>query len=256
MILWGRCNLQNNSQGSPQGDPLEGVQEAHRQRLALFGGSFNPVHQAHLEVIQGVLGRGDISHVIAIPVNRSPFKEGEELLPGDLRLRMLRAALKGWPGVSVSDLELRRPPPSYTIHTVEQMARRYPRDGLCLVMGADTVAAFADWFLAGHILRKASLLLVGRPDSGQPLADDPSSWRIFLPEEWRSAVHARDGALWDDRERLLVERMPLRVAAVSSTRIRQERRMEQVPPAARELLEAHLAAQSKGSTEDPAGRIR
>ena len=205
MILSGRCNLQINPKGSPRDDPQEGVQEAHRPRLALFGGSFNPVHQGHLEVIQGVLERGDIAHLIAIPVNRSPFKEGEELLPRDLRLRMLRAALKGWPGVSVSDLELRRPPPSYTIHTLEQMARRYPQAALCLVMGADTVAAFADWFLAGHILRKASLLLVGRPDSGQPLADDPSSWRLFLPEEWRSAVHVRDGALWDDRGRLLVE---------------------------------------------------
>ena len=218
------------------------MQEAPPPRFAVFGGSFNPVHQGHLELIEAVLRSGAVEHLFTVPANRSPFKGGRELLPAALRCEMLRAALRGMPRVSVLDLELRRPPPSYTIDTVEALASLVPRARLSLVLGADAFVGFAGWHLAGRILARADLLVFGREDGEGPLPPDPARWVAALPEPWRGAARpAEDGTLRDAAGRLLVRRMAAPIAPVSSTRIRAGGSLEQVPSGAREVLRGYLA---------------
>jgi nicotinate-nucleotide adenylyltransferase len=209
----------------------------------VFGGSFNPVHQGHLELIEAVLRSGAVEHLFAVPANRSPFKGEQELLPAALRWEMLRAALRGLPRVSVLDLELRRPPPSYTIDTVEALASLLPRARLSLVLGADAFVGFAGWYRAGRILARADLLVFGREDGEGPLPADPERWIAALPEPWRGAARpATDGTLQDGAGRLLVRRMSGPIPPISSTRIREGGRLEEVPPGAREVLQGYLTA--------------
>jgi nicotinate (nicotinamide) nucleotide adenylyltransferase len=220
------------------------VQET-RPHFAVFGGSFNPVHQGHLELIQGVLRRGDVDHVLAVPANRSPFKGEQRLLPAELRCAMLRAALRGMARVSVLDLEIRRPPPSYTVDTLEALATLVPRARLSLVLGADTFLGFAQWLRADRILARAGLIVFGREDGQGALPANPAQWTTALPEPWRDAARlAPDGTLRDEQGRLLVQRMTMPIPPISSTRIREAGLLEDVPPGAREVLRAYLATHS------------
>jgi nicotinate-nucleotide adenylyltransferase len=220
---------------------MNAAQEPHRPHFAVLGGSFNPVHQGHVELIQAAL-RAGMDHVFAIPAARSPFKGARELLPEALRLAMLRAALKGTRRVSVLDLELRRPPPSFTVDTLEALSAWLPRARFSLLLGADAFEGFAQWRLASRILRRAALLLFARQDQAPALSDDPRDWIARLPEPDRSSARpCPAGSLQDDSGRIIVRRLPALIAAVSATRIRQRGSLADVPPGARELLSTHLA---------------
>jgi nicotinate-nucleotide adenylyltransferase len=210
--------------------------------VAVFGGSFNPVHQGHLELIDAMSRRGDVDHLCVVPVNRSPFKGEQPLLPAALRHAMLRAALRGRPRVSVLDLEIRRPPPSFTVDTLEELVSLLPRARLSLVLGADAFMGFASWFHSERILARAGLILFGRQDRNGALSANPAQWIPALPEPWRLAARpAADGSLRDGSGRTLVARMTIPISPISSTQIREAGRLAEVPPGARELLEAHLA---------------
>ena len=214
----------------------------HRPHFALFGGSFNPVHVGHMELIEAVL-RGGADHVFVIPASRSPFKGEQQLLPAPLRYRMLRAALGGMSRVSVLDLEIDRPAPSYTIDTVQALAAWVPRARLSLVMGADAFQGFAEWRHAASILARADLLLFARPDGPDTLPGEPAQWAAWLPEPFRASARLADaGSLRDESGRVLVRRVNRPISPISSTQIRGSGALAEVPPGARELLRAHLAA--------------
>jgi nicotinate (nicotinamide) nucleotide adenylyltransferase len=223
---------------------IETVQVPHRLHVAVFGGSFNPVHLGHVELIDAALAVVD--HVLAVPAGRSPFKGEQQLLPGDLRYRMLRAALRGKSRVSVLDWELRRPLPSYTVDTLEALAAWLLQARLSLLMGADAYRGFAEWRQAGRILERADLLLFARGDGSNVLDERPAHWAACLPEPFRSRVRPLDAeSLADESGRVIVRRMDAPIVPISSTHIRQSGAWAEVPPGARGLLEAHLAAQGQ-----------
>src|SRR6188474_461451 len=90
-------------------------------RRALFGGSFDPVHLGHLMVAQRVLEAEALDRIVFVPAARSPHKSGTTA-SGAQRLAMLRLARRGNPQFTVSDFELRRGGPSFTIDTVRHFA--------------------------------------------------------------------------------------------------------------------------------------
>jgi nicotinate-nucleotide adenylyltransferase len=145
-------------------------------RIALFGGSFNPVHVGHLAVAEAARDGLRLDGVLLVPCRRPPHKAAPGLAPGRDRLAMLRLAVRGRPGLAVSDVELRRAPPSYTIHTVaavrEAMRRvsrgsrggaRGGRDALYLLVGADMLMDLPGWYRARRLVRLARVAAAGRP---------------------------------------------------------------------------------------------
>src|ERR1041385_4118931 len=100
------------------------------QRLALFGGSFDPVHLGHLLVAQAAREELSLARLFFIPVAQSPFKPDRKPTAASERLRRLRLAWAGKTDCEVDDQEIKRGGFSYTIDTVRDYVRRFPSASL------------------------------------------------------------------------------------------------------------------------------
>ena len=116
------------------------------RRLGLFGGSFDPVHMGHLHVARVAQRARDLERVVFVPAARPPHKLERALAPGADRLAMLRLAIAGEPSWTVSDVELRREGPSYTVQTVRELALAVgePADAeVWMILGSDNLPLLA-----------------------------------------------------------------------------------------------------------------
>lgn len=129
-------------------------------RVAVFGGSFNPPHVAHLLASVYALSTAPIDRVLVIPVFRHPF--AKELAPFEDRLEMCRLGL-GWiPGVEVSTVERELGGESLTLRTVEHLAAEHPEYALRLLIGSDVLADLPKWHRFDQIAAIAPPLVLGR----------------------------------------------------------------------------------------------
>src|SRR6185503_8646514 len=103
------------------------IDRARPGPLGLFGGTFNPPHAGHLSAALAARRAFGLARVVFIPAGRPAHKPADALAPARDRLRMVRLLIAGHPGLAVTDLELRRAGPSYTIDTVRALRRRFPR---------------------------------------------------------------------------------------------------------------------------------
>jgi nicotinate-nucleotide adenylyltransferase len=115
------------------------------KKIAIYGGTFDPIHHGHLIVAREALERLGADELIFIPARISPFRKTAPVARDELRLSMIRAAIGKEPGFSVDDCELRRPAPSYTIDTVEQIRQRRPDATIYCLVGEDHVAKLPKW---------------------------------------------------------------------------------------------------------------
>jgi nicotinic acid mononucleotide adenylyltransferase len=154
--------------------------------------------------------------------------------------------LKGVARASVLDLEVNRPPPSYTVETLEALRAWCPEAEWSLVMGSDVFRGIRDWYRADRLLGLASLTVLARTDGSDPLPAEPAQWIALLPAGWRGRAHkGPGGALVDEQGRRLVERLGTSITPISSSHIRDDHLLEAVAPGARELLERYLASQGR-----------
>ena len=112
-------------------------------RTAVFGGSFNPIHYGHLLLADEVLDALGLDRVLFVPAAVPPHKPNAQLAPAQDRYVMVELAVAGHPRFSVSDVELRRAGPSYTVDTLE--ALRVPREELFLIVGSETFLDLLTW---------------------------------------------------------------------------------------------------------------
>lgn len=209
-------------------------------RLAVFGGSFNPVHEGHVGIVRALAADAGLSGVVVVPARRSPFKRATPLLPDALRWAMLRASLRDLDGVWLSDVELRRPAPSYTVDTLRTLAALLPATRLAFALGWDAFVDFAGWHRAPEVLGLAELLIFDRDGAAPPGRDDPDAWRERLPPPWKERARPlADGSLGDEAGRTLVRRLPMTLPAVAGRDILVTRDLTDVPAGARELLAGH-----------------
>lgn len=132
-------------------------------KIAVFGGSFNPVHYGHLALAELVQQRLGYDIVIFVPTNQSPLKQAPGGATPQDRLDMLLAALIGKPHVIVDDCEIRRGGLSYTIDTIVDIEHRYQSGyKLGLIIGDDHVGSFDKWKDPELITRKTELLVASR----------------------------------------------------------------------------------------------
>ncbi|MDR1177859.1 MAG: nicotinate (nicotinamide) nucleotide adenylyltransferase [Spirochaetaceae bacterium] len=132
-------------------------------RLAILGGSFNPIHIGHLLLADAVLSSLSYDRIMLIPAFQSPLKdESRGAGPRD-RLDMLLASVTADPRFGVDDCELRREGISYTIDTVEDIARRYRPDGRPgLILGDDLAANFHRWKGAEELASRTDIIVAHR----------------------------------------------------------------------------------------------
>ncbi|MCG6956892.1 MAG: nicotinate-nucleotide adenylyltransferase [Gemmatimonadetes bacterium] len=142
---------------------MVGPEEGSGSRLGIFGGTFDPPHVGHVAVAEDVVRCLDLDRLIWIPALDPPHKPEQPLSPARLRLEMTRAAVAGHPRFEVSEVELRRPGPSYTVDTLRTLRAAHPSSRLFLVLGADQVRTLATgWREPTTVLRLATLALMDR----------------------------------------------------------------------------------------------
>ncbi len=143
--------------------------EAPRRRVALYGGSFDPPHEAHVLAVMWLLTRGGMDEVRVVPAARHAF--AKELSPLEARAEMLEAALGHLgPRVVIDRREAERPGPSYTIDTVRELRAELGELDLHLVMGTDAWADRERWHRWDELQELVTLILLGR-DGVEPPAD-------------------------------------------------------------------------------------
>ncbi|MGI8481028.1 MAG: nicotinate-nucleotide adenylyltransferase [Chthoniobacterales bacterium] len=115
------------------------------KRIALYGGTFDPIHHGHLILARETVEVFTLDQLFFIPAAVSPHKLDLATAPAELRLAMLVAAIQGEPRFSIDELEQQRPPPSYAIDTVEAFRGRYPDAELFYLIGEDQLARLSTW---------------------------------------------------------------------------------------------------------------
>ena len=144
-------------------------------RIGLFGGAFDPPHDAHLALARAAIDQLALDRLHVLPTGDA-WHKSRPLSPAADRLAMCRLAFADLPRVRVDDRELRRDGATYTIDTLAELHAEEPAAQLFLVIGADQAAAFHRWRRAADILRLATVLIAVRADpSGASAIFDPNN---------------------------------------------------------------------------------
>lgn len=157
----------------------------------VLGGSFDPIHLGHVAAAEAVLRLRGLDQVLLVPTGQPPHKP-PLAASFDHRLAMARLAAEGRKGLSVIDLEGRRPGPSYTVDTLRELRRLHPGTAFELLVGADMLLDLPRWHRAEEVVREARIVAFGRPGSASEAARvafeaafgrDRHVWLEFSPLE-------------------------------------------------------------------------
>jgi len=147
-------------------------------RIGLFGGTFNPVHVGHLRAALEVKEGFKLDEVILIPASMPPHKTPAEVADAADRLHMLDLALEETSDLKISDVELKRSGPSYTIDTVEHFRLTLPdQTRIYLIMGMDAFLEIDTWKSYDELLLQIPLIIINRPQSGS--ASHEGGWQFM-----------------------------------------------------------------------------
>jgi nicotinate-nucleotide adenylyltransferase len=140
-------------------------------RLGVFGGTFDPPHVGHVSLTRELRESGALDEILWIPAAVPPHKSAHRLTSSKLRMEMVRAAIDGRAHQSVSDIELLREGPSYTVDTLRALRSKCPRATPVLVIGSDQFAELAGWHEAEEVVQLADVCVL--PRGGVELASAP-----------------------------------------------------------------------------------
>lgn len=146
--------------------------------IGLLFGSFNPIHIGHLILAQHMATRTDLAAVWFVVSPQSPYKVGQDLLPEQDRLALVKVAIGTNERLDVSDVEFGLPKPSFTITALDELRRRHPNQQFALLMGSDNLAGLAGWQAADRIRQEFDLYVYPRP--GHPIVTDSGSPRLHV----------------------------------------------------------------------------
>jgi len=130
-------------------------------RIGLFGGTFNPLHSAHLLVAQTAYEQLGLSSVLFIPSGIPPHKEILADVTKEDRYAMVKGAIAPFPHFSVSRIEIDRDGPSYTIDTIRALKGDFPQ-GLCFIVGADLLLEVETWKEPEKLLEMVPFVIAPR----------------------------------------------------------------------------------------------
>lgn len=154
--------------------------------VALFGGSFNPVHNGHLRLAVEMWETLRPDRLDFIPTANPPHKPHASMLPFALRVELLRAACTAWPDFHINTLEAERPEPSYTAVTLARYRELHPGAELYFMMGSEDFAGLHTWKDWQRLPELANLLIV--PRQGIEEADFSAAVRRFWPRAHKCAA--------------------------------------------------------------------
>lgn len=132
------------------------------KKIAMFGGSFNPVHNAHTSFAKKVIDSQNLDLLYVVPTYSSPHKTGADMASPYDRLNMCKLAFKNMERTYVSDIEIKRGGNSFTCDTLSQLKQLYPNDDLYFVVGADMYITLQNWKNPEKIFSLAKIITFPR----------------------------------------------------------------------------------------------
>ena len=134
-----------------------------KNKVGLFFGSFNPVHNGHMIIANFMLEFSDLEQIFFVVSPQNPFKEKASLLEDYHRLALVKEAIGDTDKYYVCDIEFKMPKPSYTIDTLTYLSEKYPEKEFSLIMGSDNLKSFHKWKNASQIIDNYKLYVYPRP---------------------------------------------------------------------------------------------
>lgn len=206
-----------------------------QRAVGLFGGTFDPVHQGHLDLARHVLTRCHLDEVLFIPAPEPPHKH-QPVASFEQRLAMLEVTLAaaGQRRLRCSRIEADLPTPSYTVHTVEALRALEAQHDYFLIIGADSLVDLPHWYRAGDLLAAVNLIVVRREHlepgtiAGLLARLDPS---------YRGDAHL---GLWHNRQGRSLRYLDDIELPVSSSLIRQQLARGEMPTMLPAPVLAHI----------------
>lgn len=133
-------------------------------KIALYGGSFNPIHHGHLIIARHLVEELALDRLIFLPSAQPPHKTGATLAPADHRAAMVRLAIANEPVFEYSDVDLTGAGPSYTIDTVAHFRQTLGMDIILYwIIGADSLAELTTWYRVRALVDSCRIITAGRP---------------------------------------------------------------------------------------------
>lgn len=132
------------------------------KKIGIMGGTFNPIHNAHLMIAQAACEQFQLDEVWFMPLKKPPHKSEDEIVSEEHRCRMVQFAIDDIGPFSLSDMELKRKGTTYTCETLAQCVEEYPQTKFYFILGGDSLKDFDKWFCPQEIVRLCTVLAVSR----------------------------------------------------------------------------------------------
>jgi len=140
-----------------------------KRKIALFGGTFDPIHLGHTAIAAVAAEHIGAEKIIFIPTKRSPLKDSFPKASGDDRIKMITVAIADNDKFELSDCELKKPEPSYTLETVRQFQTDYGSDTLIFwLVGADSIDELPRWYGIVELMNECNLCVMFRAGCKPP----------------------------------------------------------------------------------------
>ena len=179
----------------------------------IFGGTFDPIHIGHLRVAEEVREIFSLEKIYFVPGGIPPHKRSRKITAAEERLRMVKAAVKGNNFFRVSDIEIRRNGPSYTIDTLKDFEKRF--DKLYFLIGIDAFSQINTWRLYRELFYHTNFVVMTRP-SGRK-----QGILEMLPDDVKKDISKSTEALCTHRSGKRIYLHDITQIDISSTKIKE-----------------------------------
>ena len=173
------------------------------KKIGIIGGTFNPIHLAHLAIARAALTEANLDKILFIPSGCSYLKDPDEIASADDRIAMVRLAIANIPAFELSTIEVDRQGNSYTFETLEELHRIDPDAEYYLIMGADNLFTMKQWIAPERIFDACTILVTIRGDKDDR---DVLKQISYLQQKYQTVIR----------------KIPFEKSNISSTSIREK----------------------------------
>lgn len=201
-------------------------------RRGFYGGTFDPIHQGHLQLALFACEHCQLQQLDIIPCHLPPHRP--QPTAAKHRVAMVELAIAPYPKLQLNRLELDKSSPSYTVDTLAQLRQQYPDDSLCFLLGMDSLQYFTRWHRYQQILELAHLLVVNRPGYSAFDGDAPALFAQYGTDDLAQLDATTHGRIYQ---------LPNPEFAVSATELRQQQVQDpalQIPLVSQYILQHQL----------------
>ena len=146
------------------------MSNSKQEFIGIFGGTFDPVHKGHTEIIKNLFELIPLDKVIVIPNGIPPHRQAS--VSSEERLRMVSSAFKGLENAVIDNREIQKKDPSYAISTLRELIEENPEHSLVWIMGSDAFAEIDSWYQWQDFIKMINIIVMVRPNHEIPIESE------------------------------------------------------------------------------------